>query len=135
MTDDPFTTLFSPTTLAAIFPAERADRFFEALLGDAGEGAYDIRLVFAGADAEHLHFHFQLLQRPGKCLSCSVTYGLPHVLARHPVIDVAGVVGQIVGRLNGHRRCSDWHLGKTSEVSRRVHTIPLTIRLENPLPA
>lgn len=135
MTDDAYTTLFSPAALEAIFPAERTDLFFEALLGDPGEGAYDIRLVYAGADAERLQFHFHLRQRPGKCLTCSLTYGLPHVLARHPVIDVAGVVGQIEGRLNGRRRCGDWRLGKTMEVSRHLHIIPLSIRLETPGPA
>jgi len=135
MADDRFDSLFAPETMAVIFPGDRADRFFEALLGDSGEGAYDIGLDFAGADADHLYFEFQLRRRPGKCLTCSLTSGLPHVLARHPVIDLAGVVRQIDRRLNGRLRCGAWQLGKTREVSRRLHVVPLTVRLEKAPPA
>ena len=36
--------IFSPTTLATLFPPERSNEFFDALFGDADEGAYDIAL-------------------------------------------------------------------------------------------
>ena len=34
--------IFSRTTLRELFPQERTDAFFDALFGDASEGAYDI---------------------------------------------------------------------------------------------
>ena len=40
--------LFTETALKQLFPAERADAFFEALYGDAAEGAYDITFSFQG---------------------------------------------------------------------------------------
>ena len=68
-----------------LFPHDLADRFFEALYGDTEEGAYDIRLKFKGQKQDRLEFEFQLKQRPGKCLACNLTYGLPNVFSRHPV--------------------------------------------------
>jgi hypothetical protein len=52
--------LFSEETLSGIFPGERADAFFEALYGDAEEGAYDIRLVFRRQEKNELSFEFLL---------------------------------------------------------------------------
>jgi hypothetical protein len=101
MGKDPFDTLFTPDRLEGLFPADRADQFFEALFGDASEGAYDIELRYDGFRDNQLQFAFHLTERPGKCLSCSLTYGLPHVFSRHPVIGVAGLVRDIdatVGR-------------------------------------
>jgi hypothetical protein len=92
MGKDPFDTLFTPDRLEGLFPADRADQFFEALFGDASEGAYDIELRYDGFRDNQLQFAFHLTERPGKCLSCSLTYGLPHVFSRHPVIGVAGLV-------------------------------------------
>jgi hypothetical protein len=119
--------LFSDETLAGIFPGERADAFFEALYGDAEEGAYDIRLVFRRQERNELSFEFLLEKREGKCLACNLTYGLPEVFSRHPVLDVKGVAGAI-GRLM-QREVAGWKLGRTKEVSRDLHTIPLTVSL------
>ena len=38
--------LFTPEYLQELFPENRANDFFEALLGDADEGAYDISLSY-----------------------------------------------------------------------------------------
>ena len=42
--------LFTEKVLKQLFPAERADAFFEALYGDASEGAYDIVVLFSGTE-------------------------------------------------------------------------------------
>ncbi len=122
--------MFDPTTLHKIFPANRADHFFEALLGAASEGAYDINLIFIDKLENRLDFEFHLQQRPGKCLACNLTYGLPQVFARHPVIDIKGLVQEIDRQLNGTDRCADWELGATREVSKKLHIIPLTVFLK-----
>jgi hypothetical protein len=113
-----------------MFPPERADQFFEALLGDRDEGAYDIALMYTGVRKDELHFAFQLTERPGKCLSCSLTYGLPHVFSRHPIIDIASVVRDIDQMLDGQGRCGPWRVEATRETSRQVHLIPLIISVQ-----
>ncbi len=113
-----------------LFPDDRADRFFEALFGDAEEGAYDIGLVFREQGQNELLFEFHLKQRPGKCLACNLTYGLPDVFSRHPVINIDGLVKKIDESLNGLARCSKWQLGATREISKSLHTVPLTIFID-----
>lgn len=117
-----------------LFPSDRADQFFEALFGDASEGSYDISLEFQSQGENSLFFEFHLKQRPGKCLSCNLTYGLPEVFSRHPVINIKGIVSAINQSLNVNVRCSRWELGSTRNISRELHIIPLTIYLdkENP---
>lgn len=122
-----FAELFSREKLDQLFPPERADLFFDALLGDSGEGAYDIRLAYNGFGNGQLRFELELHQRPSKCLSCNLTYGLPDVFARHPVIDIQGVVDRIAALLDGRGRCTGWKLKATSEKSRRLHAVPLVI--------
>jgi hypothetical protein len=122
-------TLFSQHVLNEIFPPERADRFFDALLGDASAGAYDITLAFTGEADDRIDFEFQLKQRPGRCLACNLTHGLPEVFMRHPVIDIAGVIRQIDSRISNGKRCGNWTLGRTREVSRVMHIMPLTVSL------
>jgi hypothetical protein len=125
-----FAELFSKEKLDQLFPAERADMFFDALLGDPSEGAYDIRLAFNQFREGQLLFHLELHQRLDKCLACNLTYGLPNVFARHPVINIQGLVEEICKLMNGHGRCKGWKLGATSEVSRRLHVVPLVIEFE-----
>ncbi len=64
-------------------------------------------------ESGRLHFDLQLKERPGKCLACNVTYGLPQVFTRHPVIDLKGVVREIETLLNGSAKCVEldvaWH--------------------------
>lgn len=130
MTTSEFTNIFTKNTLNTLFPAERADDFFDALFGDAEEGAYDICLAFDGNGNNDLRFAFHLNQRPGKCLACNLTYGLPEVFRRHPIINVAGLVREIEKHLDGKVKCVEWHLGPTREISRERHVIPLTIKTE-----
>jgi hypothetical protein len=44
LTKDQLENLFTPEVLRKLLPADRADRFFEALFGDSGEGAFDLGL-------------------------------------------------------------------------------------------
>jgi len=126
-----YLTRFPQHVLDEIFPKERTDRFFEALLGDASEGAFDIVLTYTGESENHIDFEFQLIQRQGKCLACNLTYGLPEVFARHPVIDIAGVVQQIDLRMSNGNRCGKWQIGRTKEISRERHALPLLIELRS----
>lgn len=121
--------VYTSEVLASLFPEEKSDDFFEALFGDASEGAYDIQLAFKDHNCNTLHFELQMLQRPGKCLGCHLTYGLPQVFSRHPVINVNGLVKDIGKLLNGHGQIAEWQLGATREISRELHVIPLTISL------
>lgn len=124
---DPFKTIFTRERLEALFPAGRTHQFFEALFGDAEEGAYDIRLGYNGLGDGHLRFNLELHQRPGRCLACNLTYGLPKVFERHPVIDVQGLVRRIDALINGQARCTQWRLGSTREIDRGLHVVPLVI--------
>jgi hypothetical protein len=126
-----FEKLFEPGVLKELFPEDRSDQFFDALYGDTEEGAYDISLDFIGAQGNRLEFMLRLTQRPGKCITCSLTYGLPEVFTRHPIINLKGLVQNIGARLDGRGRCVDWKLGSTQEFSNEIHKIPLIIILEN----
>ena len=123
--------IFSRTTLRQLFPPQRTDAFFDALFGDASEGAYDIELSFDGYDrhANTLRFLLNLRERPGRCLACNLTYGLPEVFARHPVIDLKGLVRDIEGLLGDELRCGDWRLGRTVQQDNSLHAIPLEIEV------
>ena len=122
--------LLTQETLDRLLPGERSDQFFDALLGDPAEGAYDIRLSFKVYRRRQLLLDLELHRRPGKCLACNLTYGLPKVFARHPILNIQGVVDQIGQLLDGQAHCSGWKLGATREVTRALHVVPLTIDLE-----
>jgi hypothetical protein len=113
--------------LKTLFPSDRANDFFDALYGDPNEGPYDIAVAFKGLDEEALHFEFQLKQRPGRCLACNLTYGLPEVFSRHPVINVTGLVQEICQLLDGEFKGKTWRLGHTKVLSTELHAIPLMI--------
>ena len=130
MEDKGFDKLFTPDVLKQLFPEDRSDQFFDALYGDAEEGTYDIRLEFIGSRRNRLEFMLRLTQRSGKCITCSLTYGLPEVFTRHPIINIKGLVQNIEALLDGKGRCTDWQLGPTQEVSNEIHVIPLIIILE-----
>lgn len=121
--------IFTPEYLQQLFPENRSNDFFEALFGDADEGAYDISLAFRGCNGKSIHLEILLKERTGHCLACNLTQGLPTVFSRHPVIDIQGVVEQIEKDLNGAVRCADWTLGYTQQKSSGLHAIPLTITL------
>ena len=130
MAEENYSEIFTRDVLETLFPENRSDNFFDALYGDPSEGAYDISLEFKGHSPDRLHFEFHLKERPGKCLACNLTYGLAQVFSRHPIIDVKGVVQEIDNLLNGSSKCGEWQVGRTREVSRKLHIVPLTIKLE-----
>ncbi len=119
--------IFTPQRLAAMFPSDRADAFFDALYGDAEDGAYDIALAFEGEGENGMEFSFRLTQRPGHCLACNLTYGLPQVFERHPVIDLPGVVAKIASAMDRAEDSLRWRLLPTREMSRTLHVIPLLV--------
>lgn len=125
-------TLFTQEYVTNLFPSERTNDFFEALFGDAEEGAYDISLSFQGYDmgGNTLKFALNLHERPGCCLACNLTQGLPEVFSRHPVIDVKGLVSDIEKSLDGKAVCQSWKLGSTVQQDSNLHVIPLTITLK-----
>jgi hypothetical protein len=122
--------MFTHDVLKKLFPPNRTDRFFDAIYGDTTEGAYDIRLKFKRHSVNRLQFEFELKQRPGRCLACNLTYGLPEIFSRHPIININGLVQEIDQLLNGRTRCTNWQLGMTQVVSSELHVIPLTIFLD-----
>ena len=93
------------------------------------EGAYDFALTYRGNGDGRLHFDLELRQRPGKCLACHLTHGLPQVLARHPVIDLQGLSAGLTELLAGRARPGGWEVGRTREVSPELHIIPLNLEL------
>lgn len=111
--------------LDSLFPASRTEAFFDALFGGAEEGAYDIRLTCRRVADDRLDMAFELHQRPGKCLACNLTYGLPQVFQRHPVLNVAGVARALADAAGWQDM--RWELGRTEEYSRELHCIPLTV--------
>ena len=122
--------LFTQDVVLQLFPEDRADLLFAALFGDVAEGAYDISLAFKEHRNSKLEFDLHLKRRSGKCLHCNLTYGLPKVFSRHPIINISGLVKDIERLLNGRATCTGWQLGSTKEVSSELHVIPLTISLE-----
>lgn len=122
-----YAAVFTEDKLQELFPQTRADEFFEALFGDAEEGSYDIELGYDGDSGDTLHFLLKLRQRPGKCLACNLTYGLPQVFSRHPIININGLAEQAAGAVG--KQPADWKLGTTSEHSAQLHVIPLNIKL------
>lgn len=122
--------LFTLELLKKLFPKDRADQFFDALYGDRTDGAYDISLEFKGHNQNELRFEFHLKQRPGKCLACNLTFGLPRIFSSHPTININGLVHEIDHLLNGQARCANWQLGSTHVVYNDLHVIPLILFLD-----
>lgn len=127
-----YQTLLTAEVMQQLLPLQRADQFFQALYGGLEEGAYDIRLVFKRHDpgSNSLEFELELQERPGKCLACNLTYGLPQVFSRHPVLNLNGVALEIEKILQGKARCRSWSLGRTNPRSQRLHVIPFVLTLE-----
>ena len=121
--------IFTPECLEKLFPQERTQAFFDALFGDAEEGAYDIYLSLddTAETEDELHFYFDLRQRPGRCLVCSLTYGLPQVFSRHPIINVKGLVTEIAALADWDPNEVWWRIGDTESISSAWHRIPLVL--------
>lgn len=123
--------IISPDKFNDFLPEDVSDSFFDALYGDADEGAYDISLKFKEYRENKLIFEFHLNQRPGKCLACNLTYGLPEVFSRHPLINVKGLISKTNELLDNKAICTNWKIGNTQEISTELHIIPLIITLES----
>ncbi|NNK96916.1 MAG: pancreas/duodenum homeobox protein 1 [Desulfobacterales bacterium] len=132
MRNDQYAILFPQEICRKIFPPKRTIDFFEALLGDADEGSYDIELQYAGASGKQINFDLLLHERPGHCLACNLTLGLPQVFSRHPIINIAGIVDEIDQILGEKAITGEWNLGYTQQRSNAMHAIPLAIELEEP---
>ncbi len=119
--------VFTQDYLDTLLPPQISDQFFEALYGDAAEGAYDINLEFISANNKRIVLAFNLVKRAGKCLVCSLTYGLPNVFSRHPMINIKGIVEKLKEK---DIHVQHWQLGQTEENSSDLHVIPLFLDLE-----
>lgn len=129
--------IFTSAYLDEVFPPSKTDAFFEALFGDAEDGAYDIRLRFESqVPAEpipaepvpaELRFAFHLMQRPGMCLACNLTYGLPQVFSRHPLLAVGKLAQTLCAQVQAAP--ASWELTSTREISRSLHVIPFIIKI------
>lgn len=119
--------IFTNDWTSSVFPPERTDEFFEALFGGAEEGAYDISLRFVEQRGNVYEFAFHLSQRPGRCLACNLTYGLPQVFARHPILNVKGVAEAVAAALGKAPADVSWKLSSTREISSALHVLPLLI--------
>jgi hypothetical protein len=60
---------------------------------------------------------------------CSLTHGLPKVFARHPLIDIKGMIQKIK---DAGVPVRDWRLGHTSERNKTLHVIPFYIDMATP---
>lgn len=130
MTKD-FAEMFTPEALQQLFPTTRSDEFFEALFGDASEGAYDISLKFVGNQNPRTYqFELHLKQRPGKCLACNLTYGLPEVFSRHPGLNIKGLAAELAVKLGLDPAQVTWKLGVTKTITSALHSIPLLLSVE-----
>ena len=127
MTTDKIKTVLTPENLAKIFPKEKTNDFFEALFGDADEGAYDIELAYREFDGSTLIMDLLLHERPNCCLACNLTQGLPQVFSRHPVINITGIVRELDTLLGDNYICGDWSLGYTEQYTKSLHAIPIKI--------
>lgn len=122
--------LFTQEKVKALFPAAKTDDFFEALYGDASEGAYNIKLKFDRQENSQLIFEFHLTKREGKCLVCSLTHGLPEVFTRHPIINLKGITRSIDEILGDEAGCTEWEIGATQSINSDLHTIPVAFKIE-----
>lgn len=126
MTD--LTQVFTPEYLDEIFPLEKSDAFFEAMYGDAAEGSYDIKLRFEAGTSSELQFLLHLEQRPGKCLACNLTYGLPQVFSRHPLLAMGQLADELAKKIG--RTVESWAFSPTREISQTLHAVPYIISLK-----
>ncbi len=118
--------------IRSLLPAERVQEFFEAFyFGE--EPAYDLELGLRDWDPERLllTLELRLKARPGKCLACNLTSGLPEVFKRHPILNLAGIAEKAVKGLGDGYALKSWELGWTEQVNRDLHVIPMVIKVCN----
>ena len=63
-------------------------------------------------------------------MACNLTYGLPEVFTKHPLINMDGIVEKIIKLLGADVKCLDWKLGRTQTPAAQTHVIPLKIQLD-----
>lgn len=125
--------LITQEKVTALFPEGKDNEFFDAFYGGAEDGAFDIRFFFEGYDHKksELFFEFRLIERPGKCMRCNLTYGLPEVFERSPIINLKGIINGIGGMLNPYYEIVSFSLGRTTPKSPKINVIPLSIKITN----
>lgn len=109
-----------------IFTPEKTDEFFDAIYGGAEEGVYTIVPVIKKLMPDMALLAFELRRRPGQCLKCSLTYGLPEVFRRHPLLNVAGLAREIAHKVGWNNY--SWELGETEEHGDDLHSIPFIVK-------
>jgi len=120
--------LFDEKTLEELLPREQVEAFFEAFyFGE--EPAYDLSLGFRGVRGNLLLLELQLKARPNQCLACNLTWGLPGVMERHPMLNLEGVVRRLESKLPEGMKVASWELGATEQKNPDLHVIPFLIRL------
>ena len=117
--------MFDQEFLTTLFPSNRTNEFFEALFGDAEEGAYDIKLSYQGKEGNSHKFFFELHARPNQCLRCNLTTGLPPVFERHPII-ASKKLAEEIAKKAGFANYT-WKIGQTIQYSEEVHYVPFYI--------
>ncbi len=114
-----------------LLPSEKVEEFFEAFyFGE--EPAYHLELDLRDWDLEKgvLTLELRLIARPGKCLACNLTSGLPDVFRRHPILNLAGVAENAVRLLGDGYALQAWELGWTEQVNADLHVVPFIIRVK-----
>ncbi len=122
--------MFSREVLQKALPRERIEAFLEAFyFGE--EPAYDMELAFGHFDSQEklLTLEIRLRARPGQCLACNLTWGLPRVFRQHPLLDLASTVKTVEAHLPNGWRVREWDVGFTEERGPDLHVIPLWLRL------
>lgn len=117
--------------IKSLLPAERVEEFFEAFyFGE--EPAYFLELGLRewNPEAGKIVLELRLKARPGKCLACNLTSGLPDVFKRHPILNLAGVAEEVVNRLGDGFRLESWELGWTERLNPDLHVVPMVIRVK-----
>jgi hypothetical protein len=61
------------------------------------------------------------------CLACNLTYGLPQVFSRHPLLAVGKLAQTLCAQVQAAP--ASWELTSTREISRSLHVIPFIIKI------
>ncbi len=121
--------IFTAENLQKLLPPERVEAFFEAFyFGE--EPAYHLKLGAGRVSPDRIHLELHLEARPGKCLACNLTWGLPQVLEKHPLLNLPQTVEELEKLLPQGVKVKRWYLGPTEERTPELHVIPLVIELE-----
>ncbi|OAG27843.1 hypothetical protein [Thermodesulfatator autotrophicus] len=116
--------------IKSLLPEERVQEFFEAFyFGEEPAYYLDLGLREWRPEKGRVVLELRLTARPDKCLACNLTSGLPPVLKKHPILNLAGIVSEIAQKLEPGYKVDSWDLGWTEEVNHDLHVIPLVIKV------